>query len=333
MTDKKPISEIPATPVNSGPLITQQGTDPWLPPCFIEGLPEAQYFAIDAVSSSYLKTLVDQSPLHAKEAPHKETKAMNLGSVAHKLLLEPGNVQRDILVKPAGAGKASNAAKAVLLEWLCESVDEDPSPVTDEKATGKILDRQIAEMEPKLDALGKLVCDKSTFDKACLMRDNVLAKSIGKVLFNAGKPELTVLAVDPHTGILCRGRLDWVPDGHDVICDLKTTASAAFDEFARSAGSYRYHVQASFYQALESFFGQKLRKEFLHVVIENEPPYDCAFYQIDKEALDHGRQFWQRGLDLELLCRKIGKWPGLGWDWGAADYDIEVLSIPKWGLK
>lgn len=313
--------------------VLAQGTDPWLPPCFIEGLPEAEYFAIEAASSTFLKTMVSKSPLHAKEAPHIETASMSLGTLAHKMILEPDNVERDVIVKPAGCSLKSNAEKSNLVNWMADVLGVEPSPVPIKLPDGKRFDLMIEELTPKLDEVGKLICTQAQFDTASRMRDNVMAKEIGAVIFAGGKAEVTVLAVHPFTGVLVKGKIDWLPEGHEVIVDLKTAESCCFDDFAKACGRYSYHMQASLYQALESFFGATPRKDFLHCVVENTPPYDCAFYQLDQEALDAGKAAWERGLDLYRMCEKLEKWPGVGWDWGLGEYGIDNLSLPKWALK
>jgi exodeoxyribonuclease VIII len=118
-----------------------------------------------------------------------------------------------------------------------------------------------------------------------------------------------------------------------VIVDLKTAESVAFEDFARSAARYQYHVQAAFYRHIESLATQSFsEKAFLHVVVESSPPYDCAFWELDEAALDAGKARWQKGLDLWAMCRHANRWPGVGWDWGESDYRIEKLSLPRWAL-
>jgi hypothetical protein len=313
-------------------LIVQQKADPWEPPCQILGLPAEKYFEIEAASSHLLSTMVRQSPLHAKtEKP--PTKAKDLGSLFHLLVLEPHRVATDVAVKPADAGRGSNAAKKVLVDWALDLLQCNPPETTPGLALGKALDEMLAVLEPRIAENEALfVVGQGMMNDAQRMRDSLMGKSIGRAIFEDGEPEVTMLAIDPATGVLCRIRVDWMPTGHWLQVDLKSAANVCYDEFGRAAGKYNYHIQAAFYRHVEALVSRQMRKKFLHVVVENVPPYDSAFYEIDEDSLAAGTRRYEQALRLYARCMELGKFPGVGYDWGSDDYRIESLQIQKWAL-
>lgn len=314
----------------------EQGTDPWLPPCTIENLPFADYLAIDAASSSGIKTILTKSPKHVK-VEKSPTKAQGLGTLTHALLLEPHRrvtwqtVERDVIaVRPPGAGKGSNAAKRILYNWLEQTTGIEST--ASGSAEGTILSARIKELEPKLDEMGLIVCDQKDYDTARTMRDNVLAKSIGKVLFASGRSELTKLVKDPRTGVLCKIRIDFEPEGHEILVDLKTAESAAFQDFSAAASRYAYHVQQAFYQKVDALERDKSERDFLFCVVESSPPYDVAFYPLESAAIDKAKNAIDHGLSIWARCQDADFWPGYGYDWTDEDYTITTLSLRPWAL-
>lgn len=310
--------------------IISQKTDPWDPPCMIQDLPFSDYLDIDAASSHKLWTLLKKSPKHMKESTYKPSAAMALGTATHALLLEPDKASEQIVVKPENANKSSNANKEILLEWISSVLGENSNAGAD-LAHGKMLSARIDDLEPKIADTGITICTQEQYDKARWMRDSVLDKDIGKVLFAAGMPEVTMLAFDPVTGILCKGRADWIPSGHNLIVDVKTAQSVSFDDFARASAQYGYPAQASLYKNLYWEI-TKVMPSFLHVAIESEHPFDCAFYEMDEKALDIGGQHVRRALDIWKLCEQADLWPGVGYDFPTNEYTIQSLSLPRWAL-
>lgn len=300
------------------------------PPAIIDGLPFDTYRAIDAASSHALSQLLDQSPLHLKTHAGKPSAFMELGTLGHLLILEPDQADA-VLVRPKTALN-SNAGKAAYLAWLCEALDCDPPAAEDPKAAaGKQLDGQIEILTERLQGTDRLVVTQDQYDTASRMRDAVLGHSIGRVLFDEGKAEQTLLAIDDETGLLCKGRLDWLPTGHDLLVDLKTCQSAAPSDVSRDAGRYRYHQQAAFYSHLWTLItGERL--PFMFVFVESAPPFDVAIYELNSDALEAGERRFRAALAIWAECLASGEWPGLLWDREAGAHRIETLSIPRWAL-
>lgn len=313
-------------------MLAEQKFDPFETPCIIEDLPFEQYLELDAASSHALATLLNKSPLHMRAGIDKPSHAKGLGTLVHAMLLTPQDVDEQVVIKPAGADKASNASKTKLVNWLIEATGTEDPPVDASLSLGKQLDAKLSILEPALQETGLTVCSESDKTKAEEMVGNVLAKNLGRVIFADGVAESTMMAVDPVSGVLCKIRPDWLPAGHDLIVDLKSAASVAFDEFSRAAARFNYPIQAALYPYIYSVVKEKPRPSFLHAVVENEPPFDCAFFEMDGEALGAGEKQFRRALDIWSRCEKSGKWPGVGWDFHAQEYTIQSLSLPRWAL-
>jgi len=272
-------------------------------PCFVEGVPEAQYFELPGASSTALKALLQTSPKHMREAQNEPSAAKALGSLVHLLVLQPELVDDHVAVEPEKINRRTKAGKAAFAEWEKENA-------------------------------GKLICSQADYDAAQAMRDSVLTGKgrIGEAIFGAGRAEVTMMAVDPVSGVLCRGRADWLPDGQNVIVDLKTAASAAPAEFAKSAARYSYHLQAWLYAHLHSLITGKPPPAFVHAVVESSPPYDSAFYELSQHDLQKGEVAIRHALSIWAKCEAAGIWPGYGYDWNEGCYVIEPLSLPRWAV-
>lgn len=302
------------------------------PPAIIakQDLPFAAYLKLEAASSHGLSMILDRSPLHYRSAERTPTAAQDLGTLAHTLILEPDQAA-NIVIKPDVA-LSSNAGKAAHVEWACEALGCDPPPPEDPKAAaGKTLDAQIAVLADRLASSGKTIVTREQWDSASRMRDAVAAHPIARVLFGEGQPEATLLAEDPRTGALCKGRADWICRRHSVLVDLKTAASAAPGDVSRAAARYAYHQQGAFYRHLWHLVSGETWP-FWFVFVESAAPYAVLVAELDEEALEAGQRRYERALDLYAEALNTGVWPGYGWSREAQAPQIETLSLPRWAL-
>lgn len=270
-----------------------------LDPGIYPDIPFEDYRAIDAASSHALATLLDKSPAHLHGMERQPSAAMALGTLAHLLILEPEREADEIAVAP----ECDRRTKAGKADWEAFQADSD----------------------------GKLIVTHEQYRVANAMRESVQRHSIARLLFAQGTAEQTLIATDPESGALCKGRLDWLPTGHDVLVDLKTCQSAAPVDVARDAGKYRYFQQASFYCHLWHLITGE-RRPFLFVFVESAPPFDVAIYELDQDALDAGARRFRDALAIWVECQASGVWPGYLWDRSANAHRIETISLPRWAL-
>ena len=248
-------------------------------------IPEQEYHADSgSLSSTEAKTLLYQGPRAyqwAKDHPVQKD-AYDLGNVVHALVLGVGDYE--VLDFADYRTKAAQQAR-----------DEA-------RAAGKtpILPRDLAPAQA--------------------MRDAIYDNSMAAWLLGAGRPEVSLWATDPETGVLMRGRIDWLRD--NAFVDVKTSKDPTDPRaYARTAWKLGYHVQAAWYQRLLRLNGFDLPP--LWIAVHKNEPHETYVHQPDPEMLAVGHEEVDRALHLYASCQASGRWPGL------ADADtIHTLERP-----
>lgn len=124
-------------------------------------------------------------------------------------------------------------------------------------------------------------------------------------------------------GTPSRCKPDLLLPKHKLCVDLKTTADASPDGFAKSVGNFGYHRQQAFYQhAIEQTYGEPFR--FLFAVVETKEPYNTAVYELDQTSVDRGANEIDELIN-ELNIRTANN------DW-LPEYSkgIVPLTLPRW---
>ena len=186
---------------------------------------------------------------------------------------------------------------------------------------------------------GKTILEDELFYQLINMRDAVYAHpSANKLLTKVpGKAEISAYWHDPETGELCRVRPDyWREDGY--IVDLKTTADASPEGFAKSVANWNYHVQAPYYiegmtyAAMQAEIEIAPIKGFVFLAVEkdacvvNGEAKGVGVYILDADAIQQGRNDFRKYLNTYVRCSNENKWPGYS-------SKVEVLTLPKWAFK
>lgn len=160
----------------------------------------------------------------------------------------------------------------------------------------------------------------------------VLEHPIAGRLFQpgTGTPEASLYARDEQTGVMMRGRLDWLPEPVQgrrfIIPDLKSAKSAEPSEFMKSVASYGYFAQADWYCSLVRTLGIAEAPVFVFVVVEKTPPYVVSVIQPDITAMRIGALRNRQALDLYAKCEAEGRWPGYV-------EDVALGVLPYWFEK
>lgn len=226
-----------------------------------------------------------------QDHPRPATKDLDLGSAAHKLVLGSGP---EIVVVEAN-------------DWRTKAAQE----ARDEAhATGAI---------PLLPAQHAQVSEM-----AAALREHPLASA----LFDPerGKPEQSLFWRDSATGVMRRGRLDWMPEERvgrpTIFVDFKSSRSAAPSSLGRHVADYGYHTQAAWYLDGIIALGLAARPVFWFVWQEKKAPYLVSVSELDAKALQIGREKNRQAIEIYARCMKTGEWPG---------YESPVVtSLPPW---
>jgi hypothetical protein len=264
----------------------------------VENLPEEVYHGTRSLMSKSALDIVARSLLHYRywldEQPDDdETASMKLGHAFHVATLEPDLFAQKVLELPDFGPLQSSKNRATRDDW-------------------------IAAQTP-----GVTILKATEIAKAWAMGSAVRAHPGARLLLRKGRPEVTATWTDAPTGIRCKARADWLPEGFaDVGCDLKSAIDASPEGFARAAARLRYHVQDAFYT--EGFRANDVdMAHFAFIVCESTPPYAVAVYELDDTARVRGEQLYMRELRAVAAAIQTGKWTGYG-------DEVMNLRLPTW---
>lgn len=235
-------------------------------------VPFAEYCRWKGVNGSRLK-LARKSPKHYREFVQRDSDALTLGSAEHVAVLEPDRFPLDFTVWDGAVrrGKAWDA---------------------------------FAEANA-----AKSILTRAQYADILKMRDAVRTDAVaGPIVSGTGLAQVSIVWIDEPTGILCKGRLDWIVDG--VIYDLKTTRDVLPRRFAASAVEYGYDLSAAFYiDGWRAATGEVATMEL--ICVEKGSPWDVVVVPLGDDAIEAGRARYRKLLDEVAHCRRTGEWPGI----------------------
>jgi hypothetical protein len=255
------------------------------PPGYEQGIykiPFEKYRAIPALNSSKLKHM-RKTPAHFKaamDAPPKEVtatqqRAFNRGKVFDRIILDGGlDAVKGTVAFDPGWSKNSNKYK----EWASNQS-------------------------------GKMIMPKEDFDMVLDMVDCAYSKRQFSTLFAAGTPHMVLVWQCRHTGLWCKGELDWVTD-EGVLVDLKSTADAGFWFFNRNARRLGYPNQLAHYlDGLTATTGI-FHSEALLAAVEVDPPHESHVFVPSEEQLYTAEDQNRERKEKLLACLESEEWPG-----------------------
>lgn len=259
-------------------------------PGLYDGISNYDYSKIEGVRSSNLKHAIKS--MHIYQRHHdgsilfKPTKAMDLGTVVHKMVLEAFDFSTDIVISKKWGRKASDK---------------------EEKAAFYA------------EHLGKTIIDSEQHDQARRMRDSLMKLPEIHHIFKAGSPELSGVYRDPYSDVLCKYRPDWRTDW--CLSDVKTTKDVSPDKFNKTIHDYGYHISAAHYLEGDSVLRGTNHRKFIFLCVEPEYPYEAAMYKLGDQSLILGERL--RKLALTRIQRSLNNdiWPRIN---GGITQEIDV---------
>lgn len=253
----------------------------------------AEYHADPAVSKSDLD-LINRSPAYykyVKENPKEQTDSMLLGSVFHKLVLEPETFTAEYAVCPA-VDRRTKAGKEVYQHFI-DSLHEGIEVITDD-----------------------------VYKTAQAMAESVKNHPIASRLLQGGQAETSYFWEE--NGVKCKCRPDYLRKDIKCAIDLKSTQNASPDSFVKSSYDYRYHVQAAWY--LRGLKACGIEAEiFIFIAVEKEAPYTVCVYTADDLMIKLGTIMADENFRTLCECMNSDNWYGY-----ESEPMIHSLSIPDW---
>ncbi|BDZ40790.1 hypothetical protein GCM10025865_00890 [Paraoerskovia sediminicola] len=260
---------------------------------------ETVYHSLPGLSSTGIKTMLDSPARYQWSLTHRTEKTtFDVGHAAHAKILGVGLgviAYPDEHLTPSG----NVSTKAATTAWASEQRAAGLVPVAP---------AQIAAVDA--------------------MAEAVLAHDEARPLLENGTPEVSPIWHDPDTGVLCRGRIDYLHDGPTAV-DLKTCRDANPRKFDRVASAYGYAEQAVHYTNGITATRGDTDVKFLHVLVESAAPHMVSVVELDPMFLMIAADRVRQAIDLYAECQRTGEWPGYsgitpvgapGW-YGADDED------------
>lgn len=254
-------------------------------PGIYDGMPNADYHGQkDWLGSTSLKTLAMQTPAHYRwqaDNPSPSKPEYIIGTAAHSLILEDDTSKIQKL-------DFDNYRKKAAQEARDEAIANGAQP---------LLAHEWAEV--------------------VAMRDAVMANPLARQAFTNHIAEQSFFWQEDDLGLKCR------PDAQipGLIADLKTTVTAAPNDFGRRAFDIGYFMSAVHYQdGVQMLTGE--RPEFVFVQVEKSAPYLVSVVQLDQDAAQWGRAMLDRAKRIYRECTAANNWPGYP--------QFSTVGLPKW---
>ena len=248
-----------------------------------EGVPFDIYQSWEAVSNSRL-SLFNISPAHYQVGYKPSTKSMDVGSVVHSVVLED---QKFAVVPPFNLDVPDEDGKG-------GNKDAKGKPSTSKNTTYYKHKVEIFAAAHEHEQ----IVSQDTYDMAMGVRASVPA------IFENGEPECSLLWRDADSGLVCKGRVDYLCERRFI--DLKTTASAM--SFESSIQKFGYHRQMAFYmEGLKACTGKHFEPWIC--AVETEAPFGCRCAPVGLDALVAGYNELRTLLEALSECVFTDTWP------------------------
>jgi len=260
------------------------------------------YEQIDAVNVSRL-SFINKSLKHYKRCPKRATKALALGTTGHAAVLEPDRFAREFV------------------PWTKRSKPDEDGKTKMSPRRGDDWNAFVAANP------GKTIVQLDDYNKAVAIRHEIHAEPRSREAISDVETEVVLVWVDRETGILCKGRIDWLrrlngkrvkpgdklPDGwRPSFGDLKTARDISPGKFFHEAAKLQYHSRMAWYaDALRTLFDIEDDPETLVLAVESCDIHDSIVFELDEEDLQEGRINYQEWLMKLKVAIAHNDFPGM----------------------
>lgn len=274
-------------------------------PGIYHNVPFGDYLQWDAISNSRMQPALRSMAHYRAATPIEETPAMRLGTLVHTGRFEPERIQSAYVVMP---------------EYEKQVKRPDGSAYDKPKLTAAY--RELVDTFTRAN-IGKIIVTQSQWDDMCGMVAAMAADERATRYLTGGDYEVSVLAIDPVTGLACKGRCDHLHLRGGRIGDLKTTADAS--KFETVIADRSYHRQMAFYADMIEWLGRGVIEECAIVAVESSAPYGVRSAPLDDDAMEAGRDEYRDILDRIAKAVKSRRWEGYS--------SPKAWRLPYWKLN
>lgn len=259
-------------------------------------LTNKEYHKRSEIGCSDLKLLID-SPykfLH-KDEIREETTSMLIGSLVHKLILEPEDFDYEYVIAPE-IDKRTNAGKEELSNFL-KTVGQRTPISKDLYLLASEISKEVLSMKETANILKNGEAEQSYFTQL--------------------------------EGIWVKARPDFYNEDIGLIVDIKTTQNASPMQFMKTIANYNYHIQTAFYIDVLRSVGKRVNN-FLFLAIETKKPYLVGFYELDEASIEFGREQYKKLIERYKFCKENNLWWGYAKVENGELNPVQTITLPTW---
>jgi len=258
------------------------------------------YHADEAISSTKIRTFIKCPALYKFEYltdwlyKKPVSRCATIGSMAHIMLLEPDKFNEKYIV-----------------------------------ASEDIQDKRLKpwkEFSKKAKDGGKEPLTHLEYVYLEAMRDAIISHPFANDIFKYGMPETSFFAEHKETGLMIKGRPDYLidlPDYGLTMVDYKTVSgSLEFALLNANAARSGYHIQAAHHIKAIKGATKKDVQTVLYILQMQEAPFLIRVAPLDAESLQVGHSQIDDAMFQLAECLKTDKWSGYD--------DLEPFALPAW---
>ena len=261
-----------------------------------------------SISSSGLRTIVNQSPWHFwstwegnpdRYEDDEESDALTLGRAAHALLLGDAEFNQEFVYVPADAPNRPTATQVKAFER---------DGIWSDKAKPGAEFWQAFDAE----AAGRTLLPAAMVETIMHMRRNLERSPEALAALTGGMTEVSMIWQDDATGVFIKSRPDTIPDNSCDFGDLKTFAprTKSIERAVHQAITDNGYVMqmALACMGAEHVLGL-VADDCVLVMAQSTRPFTVTPVRLDAEALHWGKVLCRHGIDRFAECLKTGHWP------------------------
>ena len=245
-----------------------------------------EYSALPGLNWSTLKFLATSPRLlrWRVDTPEEDKDAYRLGRAMHCAILEPERFAREYFAWPDFGDMRYKENKDRRSRWL------DGLPAVRE------------------------VLRREEFATCIRAAESLRAHPKASEIFTGGRAEEAITWTDPDTGIVCKGRLDYVKPLY--LADVKGTRKETIRSFVRDFEGFLYYGQLAFYHdgAIAAGVLPPDAQRPCGAAVQVLEPYDVIPFRLSAETLTVGRALYKSLLRRYSACQTAKYWPGLASD-------------------
>ena len=299
-------------------------------PLGILDITNEEHHAIRALSNSGMKDLA-VSPLrywylHLNPEPkpeEEETAALRIGSALHCAVLESAETFDSRYVREIVPEDWPVCLATVgdIKSWVGDKGGKT-SGVRKEDVIKSALEymAKIGEFVPILEEekkrffaqnQGKTVLKVDEWERVAGMAKALTDEPALRRILDEGKPEVSMVAQDPDTGVLLKARLDWM-NPSPVILDLKSFTArrgVSIDKSVADAIFYeRYYIQGFVYAYVHKLVTGKTA-DFVIAFVESDPPHETRIKLLQPKRGSEPNLYWlQAQLEVRARIRQYAEY-------------------------